>query len=951
LRPHHTAEPVPANQGGPSTPVPAALEHLLRATSLEAAADVVLDGLGGRGRYVIQTLRSDDPPPDAESARHDRLLHAGVGGRIVLRRIDGSPLPAFSPSQEHWLELGSQRLAELLAMRSLLDSVSGLEHAERLQRALFAIADMAGSERDMSSMLRDLHRIIGELMYAENFYIALYDERRDALQFLYFADTVDTTEYSPELEIPMASIAGGLTWYLIRDSRPLMGSTAQLRQQVSGELRIHGADSLDWLGVPMVRNGEAVGVLVVQSYIEANRYTETDRAVLAFVADHVLTAVERKRTQQELEHRVADRTRELAEANVDLQRQIAERERSEHLQAVLYRIAALSTSEEDADHFYRHIHRAVAEVVVADNFYIALISEDGTQLEFPYYVDAIGGTRPARPLGRGLTEYAMRLGKPVLVGPVEAERLAASGEIQAAVALAGTPASSWLGVPLTINGNVIGLVAVQSYRADQPYDAGDAEVLTFVAHQIARSLERRKHAQSLRRWNAELEERVESRTRELIEQIAVREKIEAELKHQVMHDSLTGLPNRLYLRDRLERAIADRKRHAGRRFALLYLDVDRFKLFNDSLGHLAGDEVLREVARRLKTCVREPDVVARLSGDEFAIFLEHAPIPQTACKIAQRIAASLVPPMSIAGKELQASASIGIAVCDDRHNSPDDLFHDADVALYRAKSAGRQRFVLFDDNLHRTAMDVLEVEHQLRAALQREEFVPFFQPLVRLADAAVIGYEALIRWQHPIRGLLAPGAFLPVAEESGLIEPIDWELYRLALQEARGLLRPGQYFTLNTSPRHFQSEDFDARLLQLAREQDFPPAQLRIEVTEGTLLSDPDAAVGILGRLRAAGVEAALDDFGTGYSSLGYVNRFALRMIKIDRSFVTPLGGEDAQRSSAIISAILALAQSLSMDVIAEGVETQAQRQALLDMGCVYAQGYLFGRPARASEL
>jgi diguanylate cyclase (GGDEF)-like protein len=444
---------------------------------------------------------------------------------------------------------------------------------------------------------------------------------------------------------------------------------------------------------------------------------------------------------------------------------------------------------------------------------------------------------------------------------------------------------------------------------------------------------------------------VQARTHELSEEIAVRENIEAQLKHQVMHDPLTGLPNRLYLRDRLERAIADHRRNRTRRFALLYLDVDRFKLFNDSLGHLAGDEVLREVAQRLRRCIREPDVVARLSGDEFAILLEHTPIPQTACKVAQRIQNAMQAPMLLAGRELQVGASIGIAISDPRHRTADDLLHDADVALYRAKGTGRQRFVLFDESLQRTAMDVLDVEHQLRAALARNEFRCWFQPLVRLHDAGVVGYEALIRWQHPERGLLAPGDFLEVAEESGLVEPMDWQLYRAAMSEGHTLVRGEAYVTVNISPRHFQNEQFDARLLALAAEIGFPPTQLRVEVTESTLLGDPETAAAVLGRLHAAGVCAALDDFGTGYSSLSYVHRFPLKMIKIDRSFVAPLGGPEAQRSSAIISAILALARSLRLDVIAEGVETEAQREALLAMGCVYAQGYLFGRPQPSTLL
>ena len=876
-------------------------------------------------------------------------LHLLCNGAADASAVLITAAPHFSDAQARHLHLAGRRMAELFAINRLQASVSDLAQAEKLQRALFAIADMAGSGHDMPSLLRGLHDIIGQLMYAENFYIALYDAPEDALRFVYFADTVDTLGPSFTEPVPMAQIERGLTWYLIRDARPLMGSTEQLRGQVSGPLSVHGADSFDWLGVPMLRDGVAVGALVVQTYVEGVHYSASDRAVLAFVAEHVLNAVERKRSQEELEQRVAERTSQLAEANALLQEQIAERERAAHLQATLYRIAALANTDESDARFYAKLHRAVGELINAENFYIALVSADGGTLQFPYSVDATGEQRVDRPMGHGLSEYVIRHGRTLLISEAGVRGLVAEGEVTAQLLAGSNRAVCWLGVPLLgPDGVVMGLVAVQSYRADLTYSDDDAELLTFVSHQIANSLQRRKQAEALHQLNAELEQRVRERTRELSQEITVREQVEAKLKHQVMHDPLTGLPNRLYLRDRLERALAGQRRNPERSFALLYLDVDRFKLFNDSLGHLAGDEVLREVSRRLQQCVRDPDVVARLSGDEFALLLEDCPVPATACKVAQRIQSRLQSPMQIGDRELQASASIGIAISHARHEGIDALLHDADVALYRAKAAGRQRFVLFDETLQQSAMNVLDVEQQLRNALLSGEFIPFFQPIVRLEDGGTVGYEALIRWQHPERGLLGPGEFLPVAEESGLVEAIDWHMYRLACQAGAALVRDGGFLTLNISPRHFQNEDFDTRLLTLAAETGFDPARLRIEVTEGTLLGDPEAVARILKRLHEACVEAALDDFGTGYSSLGYVHRFPLKMIKIDRSFVDPLGDDRQHRSSAIVGAVLSLARSLGVEVVAEGVETEAQRRALVAMGCVYAQGFLFGRPQPA---
>ena len=961
------------------SPADAVVMELLDARSVDAMADAVIRGLDGHGAWRL-VCSSDwpreitcHPPLDGRSDPEEACeaaesvlaaVRAGVtpacGGRVlcdeagavaVLMPADcaGPRRALASPCSEPLLDAAGKRMAELLSARRLRNSVHQLAQSERLQHALFAIADMAGSDRDMPSMLQGLHGIVSGLMYAENFYIAMHDVDDDSLRFLYFVDTVDGD--GPRLDAPlsMAELMYGCTWYLVRDARPLMGSTAQLRRQVSGPLHQHGASSRDWLGVPMMRHGQVRGVVVVQSYVSEDCYSDADRALLGFVADHILTALERKRDQEELERRVSERTRQLAEANRGLREQVRERERSEQVQTSLYRIAALANVDDEAERFYRHIHLAVGELINAQNFFIALLSQDGQGLEFPYFVDDKDSLRPPRPLGRGLSEYVIRTGRPLLVDTARARELMEAGEIEATPSV-GTISLYWLGVPLLDSERVIGVIAVQSYSEDLAYDERDAELLQFVSYQIANSLQRRSSAEALRRLNAELEQRVQDRTRELREQISVREQVEAQLKHQVMHDPLTGLPNRLYLRDRLERAIAGLRRNPDRRYALLYLDVDRFKLFNDSLGHLAGDEVLREVSRRLGECIREPDVVARLSGDEFAVLLEDVPVPKVACKVAQRIQDALSRPMHIAGRELQTSASIGIAIGDARYASTDALLHDADVALYRAKSAGRHRFVLFDDNMQQQSLDVLGVEHELRNALARRELEPFFQPLVDLADGGVIGYEALVRWRHPERGVLAPGEFLPVAEDSGLLEAIDWAMYRMACEAGAGLVGAGQFMTLNISPRHFQDPEFDIHLLALAREAGFDPARLRIEVTESTLLGDPDAVAAILERLREAHVDAALDDFGTGYSSLGHVQRFPLKMIKIDRSFVEPLGDGRSQRSSAIVAAVLALAQSLGLDVVAEGIETDVQRRALQQMGCVHGQGFLFGRPEPASH-
>ena len=840
------------------------------------------------------------------------------------------------------LALAGQYLQRGLEWSQLQHSHQQLERSETLQRALFAISDLAGSDRDMPDMLRGIHAIVSTLMYAENFFIVLRDTERDTIRFLYFVDVKDPLAPGRGHDMPLAAIEHTLTWYVIHDGKARMGSADELTEQVSGPVVQIGSDSHDWLGVPMLRDGQPVGALVVQSYQPEIGFSEEDLALLEFVGSHILTALERKQTKAELEQRVQLRTLQLADANRGLQLEIVERKRAEHLQAALFRIAQLATADIDQDEFYRRVHAAVGELLNAENFFIALLSDDRQQLTFPYSVDAVKQPPAMRPLARGLSEYVLRLGSALRADNAQIEELERRGEI--APGRTGAPAMCWLGVPLIVDDEVIGLVTVQSYRAEVVYGAADQELLSFVASQIANSLIRRRSAESLKHAYAQLELRVEERTQALRKEIIERERIQEQLRHQLMHDSLTGLPNRSHLLDRIDRVLATIRREPARRCALLYIDVDRFKVINDSLGHLAGDAVLKEVAARLASCVRHPDLVARLAGDEFAILLEDVEHAAVAQAVAQRVLDALGAPLAIGGKELQPTASVGVAIGDPHYQAADEMLRDADLALYRAKALGRQRFELFDETLARNLVDVLAVEGELRQALQHGQFEPYFQPICRLDGGAVVGYEALIRWNHPQRGLLGPDDFIRIAEDSGLVEAIDWHMFELSCALLARHGSDDSFMTFNVSALHLRHGDFDTRLIRLLQATGLPPSRLIAEVTEGALLDNPERVRDILDRLRQVGVGAALDDFGTGYSSLSYLHSLPLRMLKIDQAFVQELGGPSS--STPVVAAILALARALDIQVIAEGIETEAQRAILLAMGCELGQGFLLGRPA-----
>jgi diguanylate cyclase (GGDEF)-like protein len=846
----------------------------------------------------------------------------------------------------------TQRLDAIVEVEMLQRSVTRLEQAERLQRALYAIADQASSGRDMPDVLRAMHEIVGSLMYAENFYIVLYDRGADSVRFTYFVDVADTDVPSNE-STPLDELRGSLTWHLLRRGRALMGTPAELEKQIGEPLVAFGPECVDWLGVPLVRGSDVVGGIVVQSYTESARFGEEDRALLAYVAQHILTALEHKQTLTDLERHVAERTDALREANVVLQQQVIERQRGEHLQAALFRIAELANTTESLDEFYAAVHRVVGSLLYSRNFYIALLADSHRELLFPYSVDEFDPLRHPRELGKGLTEYVLRTGTPLLADRDGILRLQATGEVLSH----GTMSSCWLGVPLICADRTVGVLAVQSYADDHRYTLRDQELLTFVSYHIANALERKRHAESLKHAYAELEQRVAERTaelaaanRELRGEIERRERIERQLKHETLHDALTGLPNRALLLDRLGAALARYTRDPRRLFAVLFLDLDRFKIINDSVGHLLGDELLEEVGRRIADCLEPRDVVARLGGDEFAVLLTDIENDEDATQSAQRLIDVLNAPIRLANKEVFTSASIGIAVAAPRYRKADDLLRDADVAMYRAKSEGRHRYALFDETLHRDALHLLELEGDLRRAVTRKEFEPFFQAIQRLDDGRIVGYEALLRWRHPERGLLMPDSFLAVAEESGLSEQIDWLVFERVCQVAPALTAAGCFVGINLSGRHFHSADLGGRLLDLFEAHGVLPRNIRVEVTEHVLLDNPALVKRTLQKLRAAGITIALDDFGTGYSSLSYLHQFPLQALKIDRSFVAELTASDSGGSSAVVRAILALAGSLGMQVIAEGIENETQRELLLRLGCEVGQGFLFGQPQPASR-
>jgi diguanylate cyclase (GGDEF)-like protein len=421
--------------------------------------------------------------------------------------------------------------------------------------------------------------------------------------------------------------------------------------------------------------------------------------------------------------------------------------------------------------------------------------------------------------------------------------------------------------------------------------------------------------------------------------------------HEASHDALTGLANRALFLDRLSLAIRRRHRTETHRVAVVLMDVDRFKVVNDSLGHALGDDLLIAVARRLEGCLREEDTVARLGGDEWAILIDGLATDDEASRVAERVRQSLQQPLVVGGHSLFVTVSAGIALLTDALQAPEDLLRDAETAMYRAKELGRDRHVVFDPSLHGRAVALLALESDLRFALERGELVVYYQPIVTADGLTVRGVEALVRWRHPERGLVSPADFIGFAEESGLILPLgEWVLGR-AIEQMREWQAAGvapARISVNLSARQLHQENLAERVAFFLDRAGLEPGCLELELTEGVVAEQAESTIDMLKRLRALGIQLAVDDFGTGYSSLAYLTRFPVSTVKIDRAFLIDIQHDLVNQ--AIVQAVTTLAHSIGMRVVAEGIETTEQLDLARSLGCDEAQGYLISRPISTDE-
>ncbi len=448
--------------------------------------------------------------------------------------------------------------------------------------------------------------------------------------------------------------------------------------------------------------------------------------------------------------------------------------------------------------------------------------------------------------------------------------------------------------------------------------------------------------------------------------ISERKRAEKKLEHNALHDGLTDLPNRTMFLKRLQRACDRARRDSAYKFAVLFVDIDGFKVFNDTMGHGAGDELILDISQRLANCLRFEDTLsraagkrsadlqeadealARLGGDEFTVLVGSIRDPSDAMRVAKRIQGALGEPFSIQGREVFTSASMGIALSTGSHDRAEDLLRDADIAMFRAKMLGKSRCEFFDEEMHTQAVEQLQLETELRRAVESKEFLLHYQPIVLLETGELAGFEALVRWQHPVKGLVYPDGFLSVVEKTGLVVPLGKWILRQACQQAQSWesqsTQPAKLAVMvNVSPRQFTYPDLVSDVEGALRETGMDPHRLHLEVTESAAMADPERTKGVLTRLKGLGISISIDDFGTGHSSLGRLRRFPVDVVKIDRSFITHMDSD--QEARKIVHLIIEFAHAVSLKVIAEGIEVAAHRDQLKSLGCDYGQGYFFSRP------
>ncbi|TRZ55681.1 MAG: EAL domain-containing protein [Rhodocyclaceae bacterium] len=897
---------------------------------------------------------------DRLSTRQSLIALLGTGALFTLVVI---VILLFNRSLRRQVDARTAALNQELSERKQAELA--LKQAENLQRALHRISEASRSTMDLPSLLQRIHEIIEKLMPARNFFVALYDQSSQEINFPYFVD-----EHDPA-PAPRKIGAGGLTETVLKTGAPLLLTPETLHARLKDRLDIAGTQFVDWLGVPLKTEMRTMGVLVVQSYSGQVRYTEQDQVLLQFVSEQVAMSIERKQVEK------------------------AQFESAEQLR-LIYDTASIAIFAANEQGNLTHANRRMAEMFrcpleqLIGREYVTLVHPSERDASRQNLLAALTGAITSVNMERRyrreddsefwghLTASQRRGPQGNMAGMVGAimditDRKQAEARLQLAAnvfthAQEGITITDAAGNIVDVNDTFTRITGysreeaigmnpriLKSNRQDPEFYAAMWTELTSKGHWSGEIWNRRKNGEVFAEMlSISAVSDADGKPQHyvaLFSDITSLKEHQSQLERIAHYDALTGLPNRIVLADRLKQATAQTRRRENL-MALVYLDLDGFKAVNDGYGHETGDELLIALSQRLKEALREGDTLARMGGDEFVAVLTDLASTRECEVVLARLLQAAASPVQIKDATLRVSASLGVTIFPLDNGDPDTLLRHADQAMYQAKEAGKNRYHLFDQERDKLTRTHQEGYQRISQALEDDEFVLFYQPKVNMREGQVIGAEALIRWMHPERGMVPPGEFLPLIEGSELISRLgDWVLNRALGQMTEwGMAGFEIAVSVNIAAAHLQQHDFLNGLREMLALHPFVKAEnLELELLETAALEDILHVSQVIKDCQALGVSISVDDFGTGYSSLTYLKRLPATILKIDQSFVHDMLWDSEDLS--IVEGIIGLAGAFDRSVIAEGVETAEHGNMLLKLGCDLGQGYGIARPMPAEKL
>jgi diguanylate cyclase (GGDEF)-like protein/PAS domain S-box-containing protein len=828
--------------------------------------------------------------------------------------------------------------------------------SDKLLLATYRIASSAVVSETLNELFSSIHQTISQLIDARNFYIALYDPKKNMIEFPYFIDEYDE-QPGPE------PLGKNLTSYVLRTGKPLLVDPQKFEELVSkGEVVIDGAPSIDWLGVPLLSNGVAIGAIVVQSYSQQKRYGQKEVDLLSFVSGQIAFAIEKKRTLEALKES-EERLRALAEST-SAGIMIIQNENVKYINQSAIAMLGYDENEIYNKKFWEFLRDDYKDWV--RNRYEAR-TKGATDIPSSYEIVAI--TKAGKEVWLQLTVSIITYegGKATLVTAFdvssrkEAEFFLKESEERFRTLAETTSAAifmfkgQWIIYSNAAAEKLTGytkkeLMALQFWDLIHPDDY--VEINQDFSKQMKkggsfsfsnlRILTKRGEEKwiSLKGGVSQMEgETVVIATGFDITQIV---QAQENLKYLAHHDYLTGLENRWAFHENLLKSMEESEER-GKNIAVLFLDIDRFKELNDTEGHIIGDKILRAAGSRLFSVIEEGTSVARIGSDEFTIILKNTS-PQEAERCAARILSAFDEPFAFAGKEFHISLSIGICMYPHDGEDLETLLKNADMAMFRAKAEGGSTYQFYRQEMSEEAKEKIDLRNRLFGAIERNELALYFQPIYEGTDK-LVGFEALLRWFDPKLGTIPPDKFIPIAEESGLIVPLGEWVLNVACTHIKNLQLEGHKnlrVSVNLSAKQFHRRDLLDVLEKVLARVGLNPSFLELEITERTAVMDLESTTAMLYALSTKGVRLAIDDFGAGYSSMTYLKRFPIHCLKIDMSFIKDIERDPKDR--AIVEAIITMAHGLGLEVVAEGVETEGQLRILSEIGCDHFQGHYFGK-------